>query len=459
MEGLKLPEAFELSMQRLFKGDYPAFRDSLFELPYSGISVRPGADMELVAKEANAGRPLLPVPWNPYGYYLENADAAAKSFLHYAGAYYIQEPSAQAPAACLPIGRGGRVLDLCAAPGGKSAQLLSKLGGTGFLLSNDVSAGRAAALKRNLQRRGAVRAAVSVESPERLAARLSGFFDAVLADLPCSGEGMFRRKPSMAARWEEEGPACYVPLQREILKNAAAMVKEGGFLLFSTCTFSAEENEENAEWLLEEFPELKPVKLAFGDHFSKGFSENASLSGRIYPAIGGEGQFLSLFVKRSKEGSGAEGAAASAGRTDAAANPAEGFKGMTLKEAGGLLHLVPPEDARLKGFRCLMTGLCIGEEKKGRIAPSQALAHALGAEEWPQRLKLAAGDERIARYLRGESIEFEKSEISAGELPSFLPKEIDQRTVLVSAAGHPLGFALQNGGILKNRIESGWRML
>ena len=143
-----------------------------------------------------------------------------------------------APAACLPVTPGDRVLDLCAAPGGKSTALAAKLKGEGLLVSNDISYSRALALLKNLEMAGAANICVVSESPEKLSGTWEGFFDKILVDAPCSGEGMFRRDEEMVKDWLQRGPAYYAPIQRQILLEAVKMLRPGGRLLFSTCTFS-----------------------------------------------------------------------------------------------------------------------------------------------------------------------------------------------------------------------------
>ncbi|MBP3701078.1 MAG: RsmB/NOP family class I SAM-dependent RNA methyltransferase, partial [Lachnospiraceae bacterium] len=177
-----------------------------------------------------------PVAWCRNGRYLTD-ESMSKDPLHFAGAYYIQEPSAMLPAALLAAQPGDRVLDLCAAPGGKSTQLLDDMVDTGLLVSNDISASRAKAIVKNVERFGYGQILVTAESPDKLAAVFPEYFDKILVDAPCSGEGMFRREPSMREEWLRKGPDFYQPLQREILSQAAQMLRPGGRLVYSTCTF------------------------------------------------------------------------------------------------------------------------------------------------------------------------------------------------------------------------------
>ena len=191
---------------------------------------------------------LTQIPWVENGFYYEEEDAPTRHPYYYAGLYYLQEPSAMAPAALLPVDPGDRVLDLCAAPGGKSTELGARLKGQGLLVSNDISNSRAKALLKNLELAGVSNLCVTSETPEKLADVFGPFFDKILVDAPCSGEGMFRKDPDLIKSWQEHGPSYYAPIQRQILSQAVRMLKPGGYLLYSTCTFAACEDEDTVHW-------------------------------------------------------------------------------------------------------------------------------------------------------------------------------------------------------------------
>ncbi len=201
------------------------------------------------------------VPWCQEGFYYEGEERLSTSPYYYGGAYYLQEPSAMAPAAFLPVKEGDRLLDLCAAPGGKTTALAGKLGDSGLLLANDISASRCKALLKNVELEGLGRCVITCESPERLSKRFRNYFDGVLVDAPCSGEGMFRKEPAMMKDWSPQSVYNYSRLQKEILARAVEMVKPGGYLLYSTCTFSWEEDEGAVSWLLAEYPDLRLMPL------------------------------------------------------------------------------------------------------------------------------------------------------------------------------------------------------
>ena len=210
---------------------------------------------------------LEPVPWTGNGFYYsseagdEGGVRPSKHPAYYCGLYYLQEPSAMTPAAMLPVKPGDRVLDLCAAPGGKSTELGARLKGRGMLVSNDISYSRARALLKNLELAGIPNICVTSESPERLAEVWPEFFDKILVDAPCSGEGMFRRDEDMVKDWTAHGPSYYAPIQRQIAVQAVRMLKPGGMLLYSTCTFSRFEDEGNIEYILEHYPQMELCTL------------------------------------------------------------------------------------------------------------------------------------------------------------------------------------------------------
>lgn len=454
---MTLPDTYKSMMEALLE-DYPAYRDSLSRPWERGLRVNTQKirDPEATARvlQGAAGfaheSPSLPerISWCPEGYYLPCDSAPASHPFYQAGLYYLQEPSAQAPAAELPIRPGDRVLDLCAAPGGKATQLLSRLGGKGFLLANDPSAGRAAALRKNLELFGATNAFVSVEEPERLASAYPGFFDAVLVDAPCSGSGMFRKEPSMASFYGEKGPWAYLSLQASILEAAFLMLRPGGHLMYSTCTFSPEEDEMQVRSLLLRHPEMSVKPLAHADCYEKGIPLTPSLAlcGRLYPhRLRGEGQFLALLKKEGDDKPLPEK------RDTASSAPA-------FYESGDCLHLLPGKTRPKPGIRYLMTGLCIARRKGRRLLPTQALAMALQPKDWPKSLVLPADDERLSRYLRGETLFKEADDqILFGTLPVWLPEELDARSLLVTVEGWPLGFAREQNGMLKNLRDPGWR--
>ena len=260
---------------------------------------------------------LRPVPWCPEGFYFSGETSAFSKHPDYAaGLYYLQEPSAMAPAAILPIEKGDVVLDLCAAPGGKSTYLAAKLGKSGVLFSNDISPSRAKALLKNLELTGTTQAVVISEAPYALSRRFPELFDKILVDAPCSGEGMFHKEPAIMKNWEQYGNEYYAKLQREILESAWQMLKKGGMLLYSTCTFSPMEDEQMVMSFLEAHPDmsLRPIDKVGGmedghPEWTHQKDENLRMTARFWPQkLEGQGHFAALFYK-SEEGSGQSAAA------------------------------------------------------------------------------------------------------------------------------------------------------
>ena len=255
----KLPEQFLDRMKEQLGDEYGAFLASYEKESYAGLRVNTG---KLTVEKFQTLAPfaLRPIPWTGKGFYIGKTEQATKHPYYYAGLYYIQEPSAMLPASRLPVQPGDRVLDLCAAPGGKATELASRLEGRGLLVANDVSASRAKALLKNLTMWGCTNFCVTAETPEKLLARFGCFFDKILVDAPCSGEGMFRKDSGLISGWLERGPKEYAVLQKQILDCALAMLRPGGMLLYSTCTFAKEEDEDVIADALMRHPDLELVQ-------------------------------------------------------------------------------------------------------------------------------------------------------------------------------------------------------
>ena len=265
---MHLPEKFQKEMETLLGDEYQAFTESYDRQPENGLRLN---RRKVTGEEFLARTPFLlkRIPWIDNGYTYGD-ETPAKDPYYYAGLYYLQEPSAMTPANRLAPEPGDYVLDLCAAPGGKATELGARLNGEGLLLANDISNSRAKALLKNLELMGIPNIYVTSETSEKLAKVLPEFFDKILVDAPCSGEGMFRKEPRMMADWEQQGPEYYSKLQREIILDAADMLRPGGKLMYSTCTFSELENEGTIQYLLEQRPEMKLIPCAPYEGFAKG---------------------------------------------------------------------------------------------------------------------------------------------------------------------------------------------
>ena len=286
---MELPAAFLQAMERLLGTEYPAFLQSYQQPPRRGLRRNP---LKCGQPQLEAALPfaLEPTAFSPLSYaFAAGEEGVGRLPAHHAGLFYVQEPSACSAVTVLDPQPGEKVLDLCAAPGGKSTQIAGLLAGEGLLWSNEIVKSRAQALLSNVERLGVPNAVVSSCHPQRLCQSLQGFFDKVLVDAPCSGEGMFRRDPAAVAQWSPESPAACAQRQRAILDSAALAVREGGVLVYSTCTFSREENEDNVRWFLSAHPEfaLLPIEAGFG---RPGVGDLPVR--RIYPMDGGEGHFV-----------------------------------------------------------------------------------------------------------------------------------------------------------------------
>ena len=459
MSELKLSEEYLNRMRDLLgEEEFSAYLKSfdeerLYGLRVNTAKVTPEAFPELVSWD------LKPVPWIPNGFYYEGTERPAKDPYYYAGLYYLQEPSAMTPAMLLPVEPGDRVLDLCGAPGGKSTELGVKLAGKGVLISNDISNSRAKALLKNLELWGISNICVTSETPDKLADVFGPWFDKILIDAPCSGEGMFRKDDDMVKSYEERGPEYYSEIQKEITDQAVRMLAPGGLLLYSTCTFSRCEDEEIICHILENHQEMELIRLPLFEGASGGIGLDGCI--RLFPhKIKGEGHFISLL---RKNGGGTERTAAGSrerSRTEpqgkkAPALPTEltdflalmnrEFEDSRIMIKNDSVYYLPENFVPAKELRYLRTGLLLGELKNKRFEPGQVLAMTLHAEEFRQTISWKKEDDRVIRYLKGETI-------------SLTPEEGPVKGwCLVCVDGYPLGFAKGTGMALKNKYYPGWR--
>lgn len=451
---MKLPETFELRMQKMLGEDFFNYKDSLDRPFFHGLRVNTS---KISVEEFLRISPfsLRPVPWCSNGFYFDEDVQPAKHPYYFAGLYYIQEPSAMTPASVLPVEPGDRVLDICAAPGGKSTELAAKLQGTGLLVSNDISHSRAKALLKNLELFGMSNILVTSEPSNVIADHFEGFFDKILIDAPCSGEGMFRKSASMIKAWEKNGVELFVNLQQSILREIVRCLRPGGTLVYSTCTFSPEENEQAMDYLLELAPELTLTELPMHEGFDTGHpewsrtgNEAVKFCRRLWPhRIQGEGHFVAML---KKEASG-ESHGVNWNRPAKVKLPEEvrDFLSMIrwdwdwsrIELQKERLYYLPESMPDRTGLRILRNGLFLGELKKNRFEPSQSLAMALRREDFEHTVSLPAEDERVIRYLKGETI------------------ELDDRNgcILFCVDGYPLGWGKLSNGSLKNKYLAGWR--
>ncbi|WP_405110776.1 RsmB/NOP family class I SAM-dependent RNA methyltransferase [Paenibacillus sp. FSL K6-1217] len=297
----ELPVTFVERMKELLGPEYEPFMETYKQAPYGGIRAN---TLKITVEGLREHSPFAkdPIAWCPSGFYTAEGARPGKHPHYHAGLYYIQEPSAMAPVELLDVQPGDRVLDLCAAPGGKSTQIAAKLQGEGLLVSNDLHPERTKALAKNLELYGVRIGIVLNESPERIAAAFPGFFDRILVDAPCSGEGMFRKDEDMVKQWEPGTPAKYAEMQREILRAAASALKPGGTMVYSTCTFALEENEEMIAGFLSGHPEFSLVPAGGTGPFAAGLGPLPGAA-RLWPhKIKGEGHFMAVLRHGGSEG-------------------------------------------------------------------------------------------------------------------------------------------------------------
>lgn len=451
-----LPEAFEQKMKNMLGEDYDAYVSSFTHPYYHGLRVN---TTKISVEDFLKISPfqLTPVPWTNNGFYYSENEQPAKHPYYYAGLYYIQEPSAMTPASLLPIQEGDRVLDTCAAPGGKSTELAAKLNGSGLLVSNDISNSCAKALLKNLELFGISNMIVSSEPLNTLSEHYTSYFDKILVDAPCSGEGMFRKANSMVHAWETNGVALFVNLQRSILTEVVKMLRPGGMLVYSTCTFSPEEDEQAIEYLLSLDDSLELVELPLYEGFDTGHPEwgitnNAALNKtrRIWPhRVQGEGHYVAMLRKHDFLYNDTV-PAYNANKCKLEQETLEFLKlihwnwDMSRMELHKeRLYYLPEKMPEVKGLRLLRQGLFLGEQKKNRFEPSQSLAMAIKKEQFDNKVLLSCSDKRVIRYLKGETIEVES----------------DNGLALVCVDGYPLGWGKIQNGTMKNKYLAGWRWL
>ena len=427
-----LPEAFLDRMQQQLGEEYEDFLKSLERPRAVALRLNP------LKGEAPA-LPFVkePVPWEDQGFYYDPDARPGLHVYHEAGVYYLQEASAMAPVFLLDPQPGEKICDLCAAPGGKTTQIAGKMGGEGFLLCNEINPKRAKILSRNIERMAVANALVTNEHPENLAKRFPGVFDRVLVDAPCSGEGMFRKEEAAVTDWSQETVEMCANRQGEILHSAAKMVKPGGRLVYSTCTFAPEEDEEAVETFLSAHPEFVAETVE-----APWFVPGENGSHRMWPhKLLGEGHFAAVFRKRDGE----EGELPES-KGEKLPKVWETFAkelGIRLPEGRALsfgqnLFWVPKEMPELNRLKVLRPGLELGTVKKDRFEPAHALA--LWLKDCKTTQDFEADSDEIRAYIHGEVV------------PS-----AQKGWCLVRAGGYSIGWGKGDGRVLKNHYPKGLR--
>ncbi len=398
------------------------------------------------------------VSWANAAYYFDENVRPGKHPYHEMGLYYIQEPSAMSAAALLAPKPGMRVLDLCAAPGGKSPQLATYLGDSGLLVSNEINTQRSRILSQNIERMGIKNAIVTNEDSFVLASHFPGFFNAIQVDAPCSGEGMFRKLPEAIEQWSMENVAICAARQKEILDNAAVMLKPGGVIVYSTCTFSKEENEDVIEYFLERYPDFTLEEME-----------------RFWPhKVDGEGHFVAKLVRRGcvdtdlKADRKTQKNKNSKNRKNEtkpaltkenmkllsefldetiSEDMAAWIKNSRLVMFGEQLYRLPDMEVDIKGLKVQRAGLHIGEFKKQRFEPSHSLALALKLNDAKNVVKLTCDNPQTIGFFNGQSVMLSDEQAA----------ECKKGWALVCVDGYPAGWGKVNGAQVKNHYPKGLR--
>ena len=460
-----LPEAFLCRMKEMLGSEYEAFLESYTKPRTFGLRLNT-AKISAAEFEKIVPFPVTPIPWVKNAYFYPADVRPSRCPLYQAGLYYLQEPSAMTPASCLPAEPGDVVLDLCAAPGGKATALGAALKGEGLLVANDISASRARALLRNLELFGVTNSLIVNETPARLLERFPAYFGKILLDAPCSGEGMFRKEEALAKDWTPEKSRELSQIQRELILQAADMLRPGGLLLYSTCTFAPTEDEGVVSWLLEKRPDMKLLEIPQHSGFSPGVPgwgngmESLKRCVRLFPhKIDGEGHFMALL---KKDGTGDNIRESVKTRTDPATEKwlrlffdeiglrtlgGKPFDFSRVETKGDKVYYLPPDSADFRGLVFLRNGLYLGDLKKNRFEPSQPFALALHKGDVEGTISLPVSDLRLERYLKGETLPIAPGEAAHGK-----------GWHLLCVEGWPLGFGKLVNQTLKNKYPAGWRL-
>lgn len=469
-----LPIQFAERMQNMLREEYGAFEESYAFEKKQALRFNPLKGERNVFLE-NAPFSLSKVEWSENGFYYEKEDFPGKHPYHEAGVYYIQEPSAQTPAALLQAKPGERILDLCSAPGGKATQIAAAMGGEGLLVCNEYVDSRAKILSENVERMGIRNALVINETPQRLSDIFPGYFHRIMVDAPCSGEGMFRKNEEAHTEWSLENVQMCADRQDEILNAAATMLMPGGCMVYSTCTFAPLENECSIARFLKTHKDFSVVEIPFAEGMESGnpdwaeaemgeldehIKEQLRRTGRLWPhKVKGEGHFVALLKKEGQPEYLENTVMISRNGLEKTTSLKEckefidflkteiraEWLGIDRKD-GYLkfkdnIYLLPKEMPGLKGLKVKRSGLQLGMLLKNRFEPSHALALALKPDEVVHTWNLDGNGEEIRNYLKGNTF----------------PAEGEKGWYLITVDGYSIGWGKLAGGVMKNHYPKGLR--
>lgn len=477
---MNLPIEFEKKM-KAFLGDewddflYSYDNNRFQALRFNTLKVQSQEERMRILKVLGIS-PDKRVSWANEAYYFDENVRPGKHPYHEMGLYYIQEPSAMSAAALLAPKPGMRVLDLCAAPGGKSTQLATYLGDSGLLVSNEINTQRSRILSQNIERMGIKNAIVTNEDSFVLASHFPGFFNAIQVDAPCSGEGMFRKLPEAIEQWSMENVAICAARQKEILDNAAVMLKPGGVIVYSTCTFSKEENEDVIEYFLERHPDFTleemerfwPHKVDGEGHFVAKLVRRGSVNelGADYDVcedscnkVEDTGLKADRKIKKNKNSKNRKNETKPALTKEnmklltefldetISEDMAAWIKNSGLVMFGEQLYRLPDMEVDIKGLKVQRAGLHIGEFKKQRFEPSHSLALALKLSEAKNVVKLTWDDPQTTGFFNGQSVMLSDEQTA----------ECKKGWALVCVDGYTAGWGKVNGTQVKNHYPKGLR--
>ena len=462
---INLPYVYLQEMKLLLEDEFESFLSSYDNERFSALRINglkiSNQEFESLMKTCAADLSITNVPWCESGYYYDKDSRPAKLPYYNAGLYYIQEPSAMSPVEYLDIHEGMKVLDLCSAPGGKSTQIACMLNNTGQLVSNDISGQRIKAVLRNIEIMGITNTLILNDTQEKIASRFNSYFDRILLDVPCSGEGMFRKDPDLIKTYEASRKA-NPEMQKSLLSSAASMLSPGGLMMYSTCTFNIEENENQIIDFLKNNPDFELVNIEKKYGFESGIGIDEAC--RLFPhKVNAEGHFLCLMKKSCVETS--EELTKSASRT---VEPKKNSISKTLTETSlpkeyldfqrenlniSLKGIFTIENNRiykeldlsvdLSGLKIIRNGLYIGEIKNSNFLPSPAFIMSLKKNDFKNTIDYNMNNKNLIKYLKCETI-FEDTR---------------DGIVIICVDGFPLGYGKAKNGTIKNHYNKNWRLL